>query len=251
VTLLNLASTTGDDINLNGYWLPNAITWAIVAGVVTFKGNNAGKFYTPAGWNDPLVIAAKTYSVGNLSPSNKFYPFYLYPATNNLQNVFKPNPFVKGYTMNQRLGYALSGTSAGPFYNYNQPFGNFAYANQYNITFPAGTNIVAGTQPNISGSSICSVYGSWSGYGGASTQGNKLNLLGVVPLSTVVGYSNFTGVGVKAPLYKVIPDIYAMDIELRDENDQPFLVPDNANVNLEIGLKYKDTNLPREKIVSY
>jgi hypothetical protein len=251
VALLNTASSTGDNINLNGYWNANAITWSLVAGVPTFKGNNAGKFYTPAGWNDPLVIAAKTYSVGNLSPSGKFYPFFLYPCTDPLKNVFKPNPFVRGYTMNQRLGYALSGTTAGAFYNSFQPFGNFAYANQYNITFPNGTNIPAGTQPNISGSSIVSIYAAWSGYGGASTQGNKLNLLGVIPLSTVVGYNNFTGVGLKAPLYKVVPDIYAMDIELRDENDQPFLVPDNANVNLEIGFKYKDTNLPREKIVSY
>ena len=248
VALLNTASSTGDDINLNGYWNANAITWSLVAGVPTFRGNNAGKFYTPAGFNDPLVIATKTYTFSNLSPSGKFYPIFLAPATNNLYNLFKSNPFVRGYTMNQRLGYALSGTSPGQFYNSSQPFGNFAYANQYNITFPSGTNIVAGTQPNIAGSSIVSIYGSFSGMGGNSTAGNRLNLLTVVPLQNVVGYTNFTGVGLKAPLYKVVPDVYAVDIELRDENDQPYLIPDSANLNIEIGFKYKNTNKPQPSL---
>jgi hypothetical protein len=247
VALLNTASSTGDTTSLNGYWKANAITWALVNGVPAFKGNNSGFFYTPAGWNDPLVIAAQTYSGigGDVSPFNKFYPFYLYPATNNLRNVFKPNPYKKGFTLNQRLGYALSGTSAGPYYNAFQPFGNFAYANQYNITFPNGTNIIAGTQPNIGGSSIVSIYGAFSGYGGSSTSGNRLNLLGVIPLTQISGYNNFTGVGLKAPLYKVINDIYAMDIELRDENDEPYLVPDSFNVNLEIGFKYRNVNKPQ------
>lgn len=248
VTLLNLASTTGDVLSLNGYWKANAITWAIVNGVITFKGNNAGFFYTPAGWNDPVVIAAASYSLSNQSPNGKYYPFYLSPATNALRNQFNRNPYVKGYTLNQRLGYALSGTTQGQFYNTIQPFGNFAYANQYNITFPSGTNIVAGTLPNISGNSIVSIYAGFSGYGGSSTAGNRLNLLGVIPLDEVGAYNNFTGVGLKAPLYKVINDIYAMDIELRDENDQPYLVPDSFNVNLEIGFKYKNVNKPQAQL---
>jgi hypothetical protein len=150
--------------------------------------------------------------------------------------------------MNQRLGYALSGTSPGPFYNNIQPYGNFAYANQYNIAFPSGTNIVAGTQPNISGSSIVSVYGGFSGYGGSSTAGNRLNLLAVIPLDSISSYNNFVGNGLKAPLYKVINDIYALDIELRDENDQPYLVPDAYNVNLEINFKYKNVNKPQPQL---
>jgi len=248
VALLNTASTTGDDAVLNGYWKPNAITWTLVAGVITFKGTVGGKFYTPAGWNDPNVIQAKTYTIANQSPNNKYYPFYTYPATDNTKNVFKPNPYVKGYTMNQRLGYSLSGTTPGLFYNNNQPYGNFAYANNFNIAFPSGTNIPAGTQPNISGSSIVSIYGSFSGMGATSTTGNRMNLLSVVPLQTVVGYTNFTGVGLKAPLYKVVPDVYAIDIELRDQNDQPYLIPDNANLNIEIGFKYKNTNKPQPSL---
>jgi hypothetical protein len=250
VTLLNLASSTGDSTSLNGYWKAGAISWSLVSGVPTFKGTVAGKFYTPAGWNDPLVIAAYTYSGigGDVSPFGKFYPFYVYPATDALKNVFKPNPYKQGFTLNQRLGYALSGTTAGPFYNSFQPFGNFAYANQYNITFPDNTNIKAGTQPNIGGSSIVSIYGGFSGYGGSSTSGNRLNLLGVIPLNQISGYNNFTGVGLKAPLYKVINDIYALDIELRDENDEPFLVPDSFNVNLEIGFKYKNVNKPQQQL---
>jgi hypothetical protein len=248
VTLLNLASTTGDNLLLNGYWKANAITWQLVNGVVTFRGNNAGKFYTPAGYLDPLVIATNTYnSLGSPSPFGKFYPVYPTPTVTATTYILK-NEFVRGYTMNQRLGYALSGLVAGPYYNRFAPYGNFAYANQYNIAFPSGTNIVAGTTPNIGGSSIVSIYGGFSGYGGASTAGNRLNLLGVIPLNEVSAYNNFTGVGLKAPLYKVINDIYAMDIELRDENDQPYLVPDAFNVNLEIGFKYKNVNKPQTQL---
>lgn len=249
VALLNTASSTGDNVNLNGYWKANAITWALVNGVVTFKGNNAGNFYTPAGYLDPLVIAAATYGIGNLSPNGKFYPYYQTPTLTTTYVI--RNEFVRGYTMNQRLGYALSGLTAGPYYNKLVPFGNFAYANPYNIAFPSGTNIVAGTSPNIGGSSIVSIYAGFSGYGGSSTAGNRLNLLGVIPLDQVSAYNNFTGVGLKAPLYKVINDIYAMDIELRDENDQPYLVPDSFNVNLEIGFKYKNVNKPQPQLPMY
>jgi hypothetical protein len=248
VTLLNLASTTGDNVNINGYWKANAITWSLVNGVITFRGNNAGLFYTPAGWNDPLVIATNTYGIASQSPSGKFYPLYSSPASDPTKYQLRRNEFVRGYTLNQRLGYALSGTSPGPFYNIIQPYGNFAYANQYNIAFPNGVNIVAGTQPNISGSSIVSIYAGFSGYGGSSTAGNRLNLLAVVPLDTISAYNNFTGVGLKAPLYKVINDIYALDVELRDENDQPYLVPDAFNVNLEIGFKYKNVNKPQRQL---
>jgi len=248
VALLNTASSTGDKITANGYWKANAITWQLVNGVITFRGNNAGLFYTPAGWNDPLVIATNTYTPASPSPNGKFYPFYSSAASDPTKYQVRKNDFVRGYTMNQRLGYALSGTSPGPFYNNIQPYGNFAYANQYNIAFPSGTNIVAGTQPNISGSSIVSVYGGFSGYGGSSTAGNRLNLLAVIPLDSISSYNNFVGNGLKAPLYKVINDIYALDIELRDENDQPYLVPDAYNVNLEINFKYKNVNKPQPQL---
>jgi hypothetical protein len=68
-------------------------------------------------------------------------------------------------------------------------------------------------------------------------------------MSQATGYTNFTGVGLKAPLYKVMNDIYVMDIELRDDQDQPFYVPDGLNVNIEIGFKYKNSNKPRDEIL--
>jgi hypothetical protein len=247
VALLNTASTTGDTTNINGYWKPNAITWSLANGIITFRGNNAGFFYTPAGFLDPTVIQTRTYTATSPSPNGKFYPRFTLPSLDPLNYTRRPNLFVRGYTMNQRLGYALSGLSQGQFFNSFAP-GNVLYANNFNITFPSGINIPADTQPNISGTSIVSIYGSFSGMGGNSTAGNRLNLLSVVPLEGVVGYTNFTGVGLKAPLYKVVPDVYAIDIELRDDNDQPFVVPDSANVNLEIGFKYRNTNKPQPSL---
>jgi len=254
-SLLNQASNTGgDDVRLNGYWAANKISWTTQNGQITFKGNTVSRWYCPAGFNDPLVIAASNYTATNRSPSSKFYPVY-YSAYITDPTYYKL-PFVKGYSMNQRLGYAMSGTARGAFSNTADPGGQgnyfqLAYANSFNIVYPTATTVPADTPPNISGSSIVSIYASFSGYGGASTQGNKLNLLGVVPLSVLNGYNNFTGVGLKAPLYKVIPDVYSMDIDLRDENDQPFNIPDSSNLNLEIGFKYKNVNKPLPRLSMY
>jgi len=254
-SLLNTASSTGgDDVRLNGYWGANKISWTTQNGQITFKGNTASRWYCPAGFNDPLVIAASNYTATNRSPSNKFYPVYFSGYITD-PTYFKL-PFVKGYSLNQRLGYAMSGTARGVFSNTADPGGQanyfqLAYANSFNIVYPTSTTVPADTAPNLGGSSIVSIYASFSGYGGASTQGNKLNLLGVIPLSAVNSYNSFTGVGLKAPLYKVISDIYAMDIDLRDENDQPFLVPDSTNVNLEIGFKYRTVIKPLPQLPNY
>ena len=244
VALLNTAAgATGDSVVLNPTWGGGKVTFSLVNGTIVFKGIGAGKFYTPAGYNDPNVIALQVPGgPGPIPPAINYVPYDAVTAS------LRAQPYAVGYTMNARLGYAMSGTALGTFATSGGYKSNLLYANSFNAAFPANTNIPPDSFYNITGSSIVSIYGSFSGSGGNSTTNNRLNLLGVIPLNTTTGYSNFTGVGLKAPLYKVMNDIYVIDIELQDENGQPFYVPDNGNVNIEIGFKYKNTNKPRAEL---
>lgn len=244
VALLNAAAgPTGDSVVLNPTWGGGKVTFSLVNGQIVFKGIGAGKFYTPAGYNDPNVIANQVPGGPGALP-----PVINYVPTDAVTASLRSQPYALGYTMNARLGYAMSGQAVGAFANPGAYQTNLLYANSFNSAFPSGTNIPPDSFYNITGSSIVSIYGSFSGSGGNSTTNNRLNLLGVIPLDTTTGYTNFTGVGLKAPLYKVMNDIYVIDIELQDENGQPFYVPDNGNVNLEISFKYKNTNKPRAEL---
>jgi hypothetical protein len=250
VQLLNAASAPlGDTAQLNPRWGVSKITWALQTsgpfnGSITFQGVDNTKYYTPAGYNDPNVLGCYNGAngVGYRNPVLASAPI------SGTTLTFFQQPFANGLYMNPRVGYALSGTCNGRYAAPTSAYQNQLYANSFNITFPGGTVVPPDSFYNITGTSIVSIYGTFSGSGGNSTEGNRLNLLGVVPLNNATGYTNYPGVGLKAPLYKVMNDIYVIDVELRDDQDQPFYVPDALNINFEIGFKYKNSNKPRDEI---
>jgi hypothetical protein len=250
VQLLNVAAAPlGDTVGINPRWGVSKITFTLetsgpFTGAITCKGADAAKYYTPAGYNDPNVL--NMYNGVNGAGYNP--PSLALAPVSGTTLQFIRQPFANGSYLNQRLGYSMSGTALGRFAAASSTYINLLYANSYNITYPGAVDIPPDSFYNIEGTSVVSVYGTFSGSGGNSTEGNRLNLLSVVPMSQVTGFTNFTGTGLKAPLYKVMNDIYVMDIELRDENDQPFYVPDGLNVNIEIGFKYKNSNKPRDEI---
>jgi hypothetical protein len=240
------SANLGDTIQLNPRWGANKITWTLQTsgpfnGNITFKGSDNTKYYTPAGYNDPIVLGCYNGAngVGYRNPVLASAPI------SGTTLTFFPQPFANGLYMNQRVGYALSGTCNGRYAAPSSTYQNQAYANSFNITYPGLTDVPPDSFYNITGTSVVSVYGTFSGNGGNSTEGNRLNLLAVVPMNQPIGFTNYGGVGLKAPLYKVMNDIYVMDIELRDDEDQPFYVPDGININLEVGFKYKNSNKPR------
>jgi hypothetical protein len=100
--------------------------------------------------------------------------------------------------------------------------------------------IFADTFPNLNYTSNVYLYSNIvgnSGYGSV----NKKNLLAVVPMNVPIG-SVAQYDGHSAPTYatKVASEIYSVDIEMRDEANMPFYLPDSANVNLEIGILYTE-----------
>ena len=223
VTALNTAAATGgDSVTYNPYWDADDVTFTYDA---TYKqiymvGNTVGAFYTPAGWNDPVVAAA-------------------------MPNVVTPNadgtgttvqPYVPQYTLNLRVGYAMSGNSFG--YPVNQIGTNPRYANLTNTAYADAAAIPPDSYPNLVYSQCVYLYSNI--VAGVSLGSNKQhNLLAVVPSNApqlgVIQYSALT----VNMMSKIVDTIYEISVDMRDDANQPFTLPDNAQVNLELAFVYE------------
>jgi len=225
VTQLNVASSAGgDDVTYNPYWEADDITFTYDA---TFKkiyivGNTAGKYYAIAGWNDPLVNTARALIT---------MPNYTGVGTT-------VQPSVQGYTMNLRVGYAMSGNASG--YQVNQATGaNPQYANLNNTTWATGTAVPPDSFPNLVYSQCVYLYSNIVA-GVSLGSGGQHNLLAVVPSNApqlgVIQYSALT----VNMLSKLVDTIYEISIEMRDDANYPFVLPDSAQVNIELAFLYTE-----------
>jgi hypothetical protein len=230
VTLLNAAAApTGDNVTRNPYFRGAAaadVAFTLTNGQIFMKGLTASNFYCIAGWNDPNVLAAIALKNITMDPD---------PA--NPGGVVVPQPQVAGFTLNQRIGYALSGTCEQPYKSSTSV--SQLVANTTGLPYAVNVDIVPDAYPNIGGTSVVNIYGTFVGSSGNTTGPiYHKNLLATVPLNGVLANTNYS-TAMKAYLTNLPSEIYALDVELRDDQDQPYFLPDNANVNLEIQFKYK------------
>jgi hypothetical protein len=273
VTLLNVAAAAGGDSAVyNPGWVAGDVTFAYNATTkqITMTGNTAGRFFTPTGYSDPLVIAQMSPQVGSAWVANTVYAPGTYvqnggnryitfqgsqgtavfntdgaftqlyqpitcPQYNNAALTFV-QPLVPGYTMNLRIGYAMSGLSYG-----RQSFagGNLRYANIVNVAFPNGTAVPADSFPDLVYTNTISLYISFI-TSSSLTSNNRHNLLAVVPMQTVsLGVNNYIA-ATSNLLTKLSQTINNVTIEMRDQADQPYILPDNASVDIEISFSYQD-----------
>lgn len=218
------ASTGGDNITYNTQWAPNDITFYYDPNVnqIYWKGNDPTGFYCNAGYNDPIVQASQA--------SNDIGIY-------NFDTTITRQPYVLGYTLNLRVGFAMDGV--------NRPRGagtNFVSTKCANLTgtnFEDGQAIYADTYADLNYTGNIYLYSNIvgnSGYGSV----NKKNLLGVVPVDVPLG-GVIQYIGHSAPAYarKVASEVYSVDIEMRDDANQPFYLPDSANVNIELSILYE------------
>lgn len=228
VTQLNIAASTGgDDVTYNPYWVADDITFAYNATLkqIGFVGNTGGKFYTPAGWNDPNI---------NVARAGIDMPNFGGGGLTTVQ------PSIQGYTLNLRLGYAMSGNAFG--YPVNQAAAtkiNIQYANLTNSAYADGDLVPPDSFPNLVYSQCVYLYSNI--VAGVSLGSNRThNLLAVVPSNApqlgVISYSALT----VNMMSKIVDTIYEICVEMRDDNNEPFILPDNANVNLELAFTYQD-----------
>jgi hypothetical protein len=229
-TLLNVAAAAGGDaVAANPYWVAGDATFAYNATTkqMSFTGNTAGRFYTPAGWNDPIVLQA---IAGQGAAGVIRCPQY-----NNAAILFN-QPLLAQYTLNLRCGFALSGVSPG---RQNFSGAPSVYANIVNVAFPAGTAVPADSYPDLVYTNSVALYASFT-TGASLTSNNRHNLLAVVPVQTVsLGVNNYIA-ATSNLLTKLSQTINNVVIEMRDSADQPYILPDNAQVDLEVSFSYVD-----------
>jgi hypothetical protein len=112
-------------------------------------------------------------------------------------------------------------------------------ANLTGKSYLAGGNIYADTFPNLNYTTAIYFYSNIVGNSGFGSV-NKKNLLAVVPVNVPLG-GVLSYDGHSAPSYatKVASEIYSVDIEMRDDANMPFYLPDSANVNVELSILYE------------
>ena len=226
VTQLNTAAAVGgDNITYNPFWVAGDITFAYNATTkqITFTGNTGGRFYAPAGWNDPLVNAAIAGQT------------IVMPSTANVAVTY-PQPLLQGYNLNLRVGYAMSGTSFVP--QLTQVNQIPQYADLTHVAYAQGTAVVVDSFPNLVYSQCVYLYSNIVA-GVSLGSGGQHNLLAVVPSNAPqLGVIQYTALTVNM-MSKLVDTIYEITITMRDDANQPFTLPDSATVNLELAMVYE------------
>ena len=229
VDLLNLASATGgDDATVNPFWTADDITFSFDSDTnkISMVGNTINEYYTPAGYNDPNVIRAMRGQA------------FQGPITMDIQGEIVPQYFAVGYPLNLRLGFALSGFAPGKMSVAKNP-NQWLFANFANLLWPDSIAIQADSYPNLVYTSIIYVYASFITNSSLTSQ-NQHNLLAVVPVdSASLGVTNYI-CATSNLLTKVSQTINDVIIEMRDEANEPYYLPDNASVSLEVSFSYQD-----------
>lgn len=224
VTLLNQAAAAGgDNVTYNPYWTAGDITFSYNATTkqITFTGNTAGRYYAPAGWDDPIIVTGAS----NI----------LMPNFNGTGTTVQPS--VTNWTMNLRVGYAMSGNTFGtPVNAATAP--NLLYADLTNSAYANGTAVPADSFPNLVYSQCVYLYSNIVA-GVSLGSGGQHNLLAVVPSNAPqLGVIQYTALTVNM-LSKLTDTIYQITIEMRDDANQPFILPDNGQVNIELAMVYE------------
>ena len=223
-SLNTAASPGGDNVTYNTLWTADDVVFFFDTNTNTieFAGTDSNSFYCNAGYNDPIVSASQASTA---------------ITTYNNDTTTTQQPYVRGYTLNLRIGFAMDGV--------NRPRGsgtNFVANSCANLTgrsYAGNVYIPGDTYPNLNYTGNIYLYSNIvanSGFGSV----NKKNLLAVVPINVPLG-GIISYEGHSAPCYalKVASEIYSVDIEMRDDANQPFLLPDSANVNVELNLIYE------------
>lgn len=224
VTLLNAAASTGGDATANNpRWLVNDVSFSYSSTTkkITMQGlSGAGYTYAIAGYNDPNVrtlLAGGTIICPNASGSGS-----------------TAQPYALGYTLNLRVGYAMSGQAIN-----NQGYTTFntLYANLTNQAFASGAGIPSDSFPNLVYTQCYYLYADIVA-GSSLGSGGQHNLLTVMPNNAApLAVASYVAATINW-LTKVPDNIYEVIISIFDDANQPVPLPDNAQVNVELGFWY-------------
>lgn len=226
VAALNSAAAN-DSATYNPYWVANDVSFSYDSNTkrISMTGATSGRWYAPAGYADQRVhIALRSNTI-------------TVPAYNGVGAITTTlaQPFAIGYTLNLRLGFALSGLARGV--NGTTAGASVRCANSTNWPEANGTAMVADSFPNLVYTNSVYLYTNIVN-GSSSCSNNRQNLLAVVPVNSApLGITNYQA-SMTTDMYKISGTIQNITIEMRDDADMPYELPDSASVNVEIYFAY-------------
>jgi hypothetical protein len=237
VAQLNLAAATDPSVD-NTYFIPGDISFGIsTKNQIYFEGNNAFSapgvvafYYTPAGFLDPNIREAQV-----ILEQDTALPFGLLGVPG--QPFTPPNSQGVVRSLNQRLGFSYTGNYSGsnPFYENCRPLPD--YFVNLGATNNTTTINIANSFGDLTYSANCSIYCNLVSASAYDSTGSP-NLLSVVPLNApTLGISYYNNV-LNNPLTKIVKDIYEIVVILQTDTGLPFILPDSAIVNIELGFTF-------------
>jgi len=222
VAALNLAAATGgDNATYNPGWVANDVTFTFDAATrrISFAGATVGtNYYAPVPADHPAMAT------------------FLASITMNTFSGIIRQPTSPGITMNSRLGFALSYTNRGIFWNGSSVLGCATSTGVPLLT--ASGAVEADSFPILIGTQNINVYCSVIS-GSGNDSGTKKNLLATLPIENApLGVNSYTLTSVEKPAKSVQNEIYQLQISFTDDFGAPFYFYNNMNINLELNLYY-------------
>jgi hypothetical protein len=219
-TLNQAAAVGGDNTTNNVLYRPGEITFSYDANTrrISFVSNDPNFSVGPAAADDPVIISALK---ANLITMNTL------PSATFLQ------PYVPGYSMNSRLGFAMS-TNARPLWQTGSSLPYIASSTGLALT----RAIEADANPILLGTQNVSIYASVIAGSGMDFSGRK-NLLQTIPVQVAaLNINNYTLSSLDNYAMSVGNEIYEITIELLDDNGLPFIQPPNYNTQISLAVLY-------------
>ena len=116
-----------------------------------------------------------------------------------------------------------------------------AYADITNVAFANTVTVPVDSFPNLVYTNTVSIYLSFIS-GASLTSNNRHNLLAVIPVQAgSLAVNNYIA-ATSNLLTRMSQTINNITVELVDDANQPYLLPDSASVTLEISFSYQDKN---------
>lgn len=205
------ANTAGSPGGVDTFW--SSVTFVLNSQNNTIQINTTA----PGGPYTNYFVCVPGYNDPNIAT-----------LANTLNNTYGYN-FLPYYPLSLRVGYTSPNTPQSAIPGLCAPLGSTAGLNSATLV-PQGFPDLVYTQNVYFYSSIVA--------GSSTTSVGRQNLLGIVDMAVPpLGVSLFDAQTIQF-LDSHVREIFEIDIEMRDDNDQPYNLPDNAIVNVELSFYY-------------
>jgi hypothetical protein len=211
-------------------FVPNDISFTYNAtyNKLQVTGANSNLYYLPAPYNSFLLASGQ----GDLEYSTR--------NTFGLQgDLGLGQPFKTGFTLNTRLGWTWNGTATNETNLKNlmrpvPPYNNTTRAPNGFLTSFTNT---ADSYANLVNTNNIYIYLTMLGSTSLDSAGRGA-LLAVIPINATNNAVGFYNNVLSNPLTKIPEFIQELQIQLRNDDGEDFVLPNSASVNFELGLSY-------------